>query len=335
MKTKAIVMKRPGGPEVLAAATVTLTWPGRDDHVLVRLKAAGLNPADTFFRALGPYQGDGTDCVLGHDGAGVVEAVGPAVTRFAPGDAVCFCNGGLGGTPGTYAEHAVVPESLLVAKPEEVDFVHAAALPLVFITLWDSLHERAGVRAGERVLIHAGAGGTGHIGVQVARQLGARVAATVSTAAKAGFVRGLGAERPILYRDEDFAEAALAWTEGEGLDVALDNVGEDAMRRTFGAMSLYGRVVTLMGTPGDTESLDAYNANLSILNVMMLTPMWRGMEARMREQAEMVRIGMRWLVEGKLNVQVQQTFPLAEAAAAHATLEAGGTTGKLVLTIGD
>ncbi len=331
----AVRMTGPGGPGVLKPGRVALPWPAGPRDVLVRLKAAGVNPADVYFRAFGPYVGDGRNVILGHDGAGIVEEIGAEVSGVRVGDAVCFCHGGIGGAPGTYSEYAVVPEPLLVAKPENVDFREAAALPLVFITIHESLSERARVADGDRVLIHAGAGGTGHIGVQVARLLGGRVAATVSTRAKAEFVSGLGVERPILYRDEDFVEACREWTGGRGLDVALDNVGEDVFRRTLKAMSTYGRVVTLIGTPGDTKEEDAYNGNLSLYNVMMLTPMWRGLSARMSEQAAMVRQGMSWLAQGRIRIHVDRTFPLERAAEAHAHIEAGGATGKIVLTIDD
>lgn len=333
METKAIVMTGKGGPEVLREERIPLDWP-KEGHALVRLECASLNPADVYFRNLGPYVGDGAGCVLGHDGAGVVEAVGPGVTRVEHGDAVCFCFGGIGAAPGTYAEHAVVPESVLVRKPEKVGFEEAAALPLVFITVWEALAERARLGADEYALVHGGAGGTGHIAVQVARLLSARVAATVSTKEKAAFVDGLGCERPILYRDEDFVAAAREWTKGRGLDVAFDNVGGEAAQKTLAAMALYGRFATIMGTPADTEGYDAYVGNLSIINVMMLTPMWRGLDARMAEQARMVEKGMAWLAEGKLKVRIAARYPLGQAAAAQKRLEAGGTTGKIVLTMG-
>jgi NADPH2:quinone reductase len=332
-ETHAAVMERPGDPAVLKLKKLPLAWPGRPNQVLVRLRAAGINPADTFFRALGPYLGDGTDCVLGHDGAGVVEAVGAEVTKVKPGDPVCFCHGGIGGAPGTYAHHAVVPERLLVAKPANVSFEEAAALPLVFITAWESLAERAQVKAGERVLIHAGAGGTGQIAIQVARHLGGRVAATVSSEDKARRVAELGAERPILYRDEDFVAAARSWTEDRGLDVALDNVGPETLRRTFEAMAVYGRVVTLMGLAADTDDTLAYNRNLTLHNVMMLTPMWQGMSARMAVQADYMARGMALLGDGKIEVEVAECYDLESVADAHRRLEAGGSSGKIVLTM--
>jgi NADPH2:quinone reductase len=332
-KMQAVTMKHPGTPKVLEKRKVPLAWPADVDHVLVRLKAAGVNPADAYFRSLGPYVGDGIGCTLGHDGAGVVEAVGSSVSRVKTGDEVCFCYGGIGTVPGTYAQFSVVPENLLVKKPPQVSFIEAAALPLIFITMWEALYERAAVTTGDYVLIHAGAGGTGHIGVQVAKKLGGRVAATVSTPQKAEFVSNLGAEQPIQYREVDFVEAARDWTRGRGLDVALDNLGAEVMQQTFRAMAPYGRVVTLMGTPADVEDLVAYNQNLSILNVMMLTPMWQGLTDRMEHQAEIVQKGMQWLSKGEIDVHVSEVFPLEQAAEAHKLIEAGGVTGKIVLEI--
>jgi NADPH2:quinone reductase len=332
-KMQSVAMKHPGTPEVLELRSVPLPWPGDEDHVLVRLKAAGLNQADAYFRSMGPYVGDGIGCILGHDGAGVVEAVGPSVTRVRVGDEVCFCYGGIGASAGTYAQFSIVPENLLVLKPSQISFIEAAALPLVFITLWEALHERAAVNPGEYVLVHAGAGGTGHIGVQVAKNLGGRVAATVSTSQKADFVSKLGADFPILYREVDFVKAARDWSRGHGMDVALDNLGATIMQQTFRAMAPYGRVVTLMGTPADTEDMVAYNHNLGILNVMMLTPMWHGMVERLTQQAEIVEKGIQWLANKKIQVHISEVFDLEQAAEAHRMLEVGGITGKIVLEI--
>lgn len=330
---RAVVMTATGGPEVLQTAEVDLAWPQGERDVLVRLKAAGVNPADAYFRTLGTYLRSKGPCILGHDGAGVVEAVGAAVQGLRAGDRVCFCNGGIGGAPGTYAEYAVVPEAQLARLPAGVDFVQGAALPLVLITAWEALYDRARLVAGERVLIHAGAGGTGHVAVQLARLRGARVAATVSGEAKAAFVKELGAERPILYRQEDWVAAALAWSGEAGIDVALDNIGGDAVRRLLRTMAPYGRIVTLMGGGLDDAEGTAYNRNLTLHNVMMLTPMWLGLEKRLAEQAAILREGLALLAAGKLRLHVAATFPLAEAEAAHRRLEAGGTTGKIVLTI--
>ncbi len=332
-QSEAMVMSGAGGPEVMSLKPVDLPWPANPDDVLVRLHAAGVNPADTFFRALGPYVGEAAGTVLGHDGAGVVEAVGSAVTSVAVGDRVCFCNGGIGGPNGTYARHAIAPEWLLAKIPDPVDFDTAAALPLVFITGWESLVERARVKQDESVLIHGGAGGTGQIAIMIARAQGARIATTVSSPEKAALVQKLGAERAINYHEADFVAETRAWTEGAGLDVAFDNAGPDVFRRTIEAMRPYGRMVTLMGTPGDLEDETAYTNNLTIHNVMMLTPMVLGLETDRRRQGKIVRTAMDWLSDGRVSVDIAGAFALEDAATAHARLEAGGMTGKIVLSM--
>lgn len=332
-RMKAVVATAKGEPDVLVTQQVDLGWPAGKGDVLVRLKAAALNPADVWFRKLGGYLEPSGPFILGHDGAGVVEAVGADVVKVKPGDRVCFCHGGIGGAPGTYAEFAVVPADLLAVIPAKVDFVTAAALPLVFITLAEALCDRARVTAGESVLIHAGAGGTGHIGVQLAKLLGARVATTISGSKKASLAQELGADLAIPYRDKDFVAAAMDWTAGRGLDAALDNVGPDIMLQTYRAMAPYGRVVTLMGITGDTPETHAYNGNLSVHNVMMLTPMWLGLANRLRAQAQHVRDGLALVAEGKLRVIVDRVFPLEKAAGAHAYLESGKAIGKVALSI--
>jgi NADPH2:quinone reductase len=328
---RAIVATSLGGPGVLQEQSIPLRWPRGRHDVLVRLLAAALNPADVWFRKLGGYIESEQPLILGHDGAGIVEAIGPAVSSIKAGDRVCFCNGGIGGETGTYAEFSVVPESQLVRIPDGIDILSAAALPLVAITMWESLFERARLEPREAVLIHGGAGGTGHIGVQLAKLHGARVAATVSNQAKADLVEKLGADCPILYRSEDFVSTARIWSEG-GLDVAIDNVGGEVMQRTFAAMATYGRIVTLMSTPSDDLST-AYNSNLCIHNVMMLTPMWRQLNARLHQQALYVERVMKLLQTGKLSVVIDRVFPLSAASAAHMYLESGKAMGKLVLEI--
>lgn len=332
MKIKAVVVSETGGAEKLALRDVDLNWPRGPSDVLVTLRAAALNPADVFFRQLGGYLSGPEPFVLGHDGMGIVADVGAEVTAVKRGDRVCFCNGGIGGTMGTYAEAAVVPEWQLAKVPDAVDDLTAAALPLVAITCWESLYERANVQAGEFVLIHGGAGGTGHVAIQLARLKGARVAATVSSAEKANVVTALGAERAINYRDEDFAEAALRWS--HGVHAAFDNAGGEVMQKTYRAMAPYGRVVTLMGVAPDDAETNAYNLNLTLHNVMMLTPMWKGLTARLKEQAEIIRKALALVAEGSLKIRHAESFALADAAKAHAFLESGKAVGKVTLRIG-
>ena len=332
-KMQAVRLTSPGGPENLELARVDLPWPAAEGDVLVRLEFAALNPADAYFRQFGPYIDDAGPCILGHDGYGVVEQVGGAVSRLRPGQRVCFCHGGIGGAFGTYAEFAVLPESRLAPVPDSVDDHSAAGLPLVFITAWESLYERAAVAAGEYVLVHAGAGGTGHVALQLAVLRGARVATTVSTEAKIELASQLGAERPIAYRNEDYAAAAMAWSDGGGVAVALDNLGAEAFRKTISIMAPYGRLVTLMGTPGDDDSETAYINNLTIHNVMMLTPMILGLQAKLDHQAGIVAEGLKLLQQGKLRLHVDSVFALRDIGEAHRQLDSGSSTGKILLSI--
>ena len=331
MKIGAMVATEKGGPGVLKRAQVDLAWPRGPLDVLVELKAAALNPADIFFRQLGGYVAGPEPFVLGHDGMGIVKEIGPAVTLVRPGDRVCFCNGGIGGALGTYAEAAVVPEWQLARVPDAVDGPTAAALPLVAITCWESLYERAAVQPGEFVLIHGGAGGTGHVAVQLAALRGARVAATVSSPAKARIATDFGAELPINYREMNFADEALGWS--GGLQVAFDNAGAEVMQSTYRAMAPYGRVVTLMGVAADDAELNAYNLNLTLHNVMMLTPMWKGLTERLKAQAAIVSKALQLVADGKLKILLSDSFALADADKAHAHLESGQAVGKVTLRI--
>ncbi len=301
----------------------------------MRLRAAALNPADGYFRAFGPYIDSGGACILGHDGAGIVEAIGAEVTPIQPGERVCFCNGGVGGGYGTYAEYAVVPASQLAVVPDSVDDATAAALPLVLITGWESLYDRARLEAGESALIHAGAGGTGHIAVQLAALRGARVAATVSTEDKVELVKKLGVERPIAYRSEDFVDAERQWTDGQGIDVALDNLGAEIFQKTIPVMAPYGSLVTLMGTPGDDEAETAYVNNLTIHNVMMLTPMLLGLQPHLDNQAEIVRQGLQLPDAGKLCIEIDSQYAFDDIVSAHRRLDEGKASGKIVISISD
>ena len=207
----------------------------------------------------------------------------------------------------------------------------AAALPLVAITCWESLYERAAVQPGEFVLIHGGAGGTGHVAVQLAALRGARVAATVSSPAKARIATDFGAELPINYREMNFADEVLGWS--GGLQVAFDNAGAEVMQSTYRAMAPYGRVVTLMGVAEDDAELNAYNLNLTLHNVMMLTPMWKGLTERLKAQATIVSKALQLVASGKLKILLSESFALADADKAHAHLESGKALGKVTLRI--
>lgn len=330
---KAVVMTGAGAPDVLELRDLPVPRLQTPTQVLVRLKAAGVNPIDTKVRQRGTFISDGSLDILGCDGAGVVEVVGSHVSGFGPGDAVYFCFGGLGGSQGNYAEYALVEQHCLTLKPQSLSFEEAAAAPLVLITAWEALYDRARLCAGQRVLIQAGAGGVGHVAVQLAKRQGAMVATTVSNAQKADFVKNLGADLPILYPQQDFVKAVLDWTDGEGVDVAFDTVGGETFYRSCEAVKLYGDVVTLLQPSQDGNLKGARQRNLRVGLELMLTPMLLNLQEEQAEQAKILRECGRLFEAGSLRVQVSQVFPLADAAEAHRQIEAGSMSGKVVLTM--
>ena len=332
---KAVLMTAAGEPEVLQLQEVPEPQIQNDTEILVRLQAAGVNPLDTKLRRRGTFYSDQMPAILGCDGAGVVEAVGSGVQRFRVGDEVYFCAGGLGesGT-GNYAQLTVVDERLVAHKPASLSFAEAAAAPLVLITAWEALYDRGRLEAGQRVLIHAGSGGVGHVAIQLAKLRGAEVCTTVSSQDKARLVRQLGADHPIVYKQTDFVQAALDWTEGEGVDLAFDTVGGKTFYDTFPAVRVYGDVVTILEPdPAHFNWKTARSRNLRISLELMLTPMLQGLVEAQRHQAEILKQCASWIDEGKLKIHLSQTFPLQDAAAAHKALETGSTTGKIALVI--
>lgn len=333
MKMHAVVMNASGTPEALQAAEIARPVITQPYEILVRLKAAGVNPVDTKLRARGTYYPDRSPTILGCDGAGIVEAIGSGVTRFKPGDEVYYCYGGIGGVQGNYAEYAVIPDYVAAHKPISLTFEQAAAAPLVLITAWESLFDRARLQPGQTVLIHAGAGGVGHVAIQLAHDKGARVCTTVSDSSKTEFARSLGAEKVINYKQQDFVAAVLDWTHGQGVDIALDTVGGETFNRSISAVRYGGDLVTLLQPNAATPWKEARTRNLRISLELMLTPMHQGLINALRHQGQILEHCAQLFDQGKLNIHVARTFPLAEAAAAHRLIEQGGMTGKIVLTI--
>ena len=193
---RAVTMQTVGGPEVLVSAEIPEPQIRSPHEVKVRLHAAGINPVDTKLRARGTFYPDVSYPVLGCDGAGVVVETGAEVSRFRVGDEVWFCDGGLGGSQGCYAQYKVLDEHIARRKPASIDFFAAAAAPLVLITAWEALHDRVQLAPGDRILIHAAAGGVGHVAVQLASLAGARVLATVADRAKRRISPPRSAPRP-------------------------------------------------------------------------------------------------------------------------------------------
>lgn len=332
---KAVLMTTAGEPEVLQLQDVPQPKLQNDTQILVRLHAAGINPIDTKLRQRGTFYPDQMPAILGCDGTGVVEAVGSNVQRFRVGDEVYFCAGGLGesGT-GNYAQYTVVDERLVALKPTSLSFSEAAAAPLVLITAWESLYDRGRLEAGQKVLIHAGAGGVGHVAIQLAKLRGAEVCTTVGSQEKARLVRQLGADHPILYKQTDAVKAVLDWTGGEGVDLAFDTVGGKTFYETVPAVKVYGDLVTILEPDPSLGNLKmARSRNLRISLELMLTPMLQGLAAAQQHQGEILQQCAQWIDEGKLKIHLSETYPLKDAAVAHHAIETGSMTGKVALLI--
>ncbi|BCL18633.1 NADP-dependent oxidoreductase [Streptomyces tuirus] len=298
-----------GGPEVLKEVEIERPVP-KPNEVLVRVRAAGVNPTDWKHRATGGFLGE-PPFVLGWDVSGVVEAVGIGVVAFAPGDEV------FGMLPypyghGSHAEYVIAPVRALTRKPAGVDHTQAGALPLVSLTAWQALTEHADLQPGQRVLIHAAAGGVGHVAVQIAKARGAYVIGTAS-AGKHEFLRSIGVDETIDYRETDVTEAV------KDVDVVLDTIGGDNALHSLRVLRPGGVLVSIL--PVGSDDLYEEADRLGVRALRMLVDADRsGMEAI----ADLIETG-------RLRATIAGTFPLAEAAEAHTLGDTGRTTGKLVL----
>ena len=331
---KAMLMTAAGGPDVLQLREIPQPDLPSPHHVRMKLAAAGINPLDTKLRTKPAYYPDKLPAILGCDGAGVVEEIGSAVTRFKVGDGVYFCNGGIGDEPGCYAEYTTLHEDYCAASPANLSLQESAALPLVLITAWEALVERVNLQSGQTILIHAAAGGVGHIAVQLAHHLGARIAVTVSDDKKAGLVQGLGAEKIINYREQNFVQETLNWTSGQGVDIVFDTVGGETFLRSLNATRVGGKVVSLLSTPlqlADTQL--ARFRNLSLCYELMLAPQVLQLHDERVRQRKILEQGAHLIESGKLGVLVSHKFPLESAAEAHRLIEQGGVIGKIILTM--
>ncbi|MEW8507381.1 MAG: zinc-dependent alcohol dehydrogenase family protein [Candidatus Thiodiazotropha sp.] len=328
---KAVLMRETGGPEVLTVEEVDTPEIVSTSQVKVRIEAAGVNPVDGKLRARGVFLADGLPAILGCDAAGVVVDTGSEVTQFRPGDEVWYCNGGLGGLNGNYAEYAVVEESSCCKKPVSIDFAHAAAAPLVLITAWEALFGRARLTDEKTLLVHAGAGGVGHVAIQLAKQAGARVLTTVSTPEKKAFVSALGADEAINYRERDFVDEVMRLTDGAGADVVLDTVGGEIFQASINATAHYGDLVTLLDPGPQVEWKEARNRNLRIGFTLMLVPMLRHLPQARANQVAILRDCAEMIDSGSLRIHVGDSFNLEQAITAHKLIEQGRMQGKLVL----
>jgi NADPH:quinone reductase-like Zn-dependent oxidoreductase len=309
---KAVVVHEYGGPEVLKYEDAPRPEP-KQNEILVRVIAAGVNPVDGMIRS-GMFAKNkklASPMILGGDIAGIVEETGSQITKFKKGDPIYAYlslknNGG-------YAEYAVAHENETAAKPKSISYVDAAAVPIVALTAWQALVDSAKLSAGQSVLIHGGSGGVGTFAIQIAKARGAKVFATASTANQ-DFLKELGADVAIDYTKQKFEDIA------KDVDVVLDSVGKDTLARSYGVVKKGGFIATLVSRLDQAE-LDKHGIRGESISV---TP----------NADELAELGK--LIDAKkIKVIVSQTFPLADAAKAEEQADTGHTRGKIVLKVAE
>jgi putative PIG3 family NAD(P)H quinone oxidoreductase len=323
---RAVIATEPGGPEVLTVTDIPDPEIGPDE-VLLDVAAAGLNRADLLQRQ-GLYPPPpGASEVIGMECSGTVAAVGADVTGWSVGDRACALLAG-----GGYAERAAVPAGQLMPVPDGVDLVTAAAIPEVAATVWSNVFMVAGLQPQETLLVHGGAGGIGSFAIQLAHQLGSRVVTTAGTAEKLAACAALGADVTVNYREQDFVEVVGAETDG-GVDVILDNMGAKYLDRNIDALRIQGRLVIIGMQGGSKAELDI-NKLLRKRGAVIATNL-RGRPTAEKSAicASIVEHVWPLVSEGLVRPIVNGTFPLAEAGAAHALMESGEHSGKILLTI--
>ncbi|MBI4907751.1 MAG: quinone oxidoreductase [Acidobacteria bacterium] len=320
---KAILIRQCGGPEVMRLEDTSLQTLG-PGAVLVKIEATGVNFIDIYFRT-GLYKAE-LPFTPGMEGAGVVEAVGPGVQDLEAGDRVVYAM-----TRGSYAEYAIVPAHVLVKIPDGVTTQLAAACMLQGMTAHYLSHSTFPLEKAHTALIHAAAGGTGVLLVQMARMRGARVIATVGSAEKAERAKAAGANEVILYAEQDFETATRALTDGKGVDVVYDSVGASTFLKSINCLKPRGMMVTFGNASGPVPAIEPLL--LSAKGSLFLTRPSLANYSSTREEL-LWRAGdvLGWVASGALKVSVHKTYPLADAAQAHVDLAGRASAGKLLLT---
>jgi NADPH2:quinone reductase len=319
---KAIIVRRHGGPEQLEYSDFDIPTLGPREAI-VEVRAAGVNYIDTYHRT-GLYPAE-PPFIPGMEGAGVVTAIAPGVTEVAAGDRVAWAM-----ARGSYAQYAIVPASKLVKIPDGVSFELAAASMLQGMTAHYLTHSTFPLKAGDTALVHAAAGGTGLLLVQMAKMRGARVIGTTSTADKAELARQAGCDEVILYTETDFGSEVRRLTDGRGADVVYDSVGASTFEKSLDSLRPRGMMVSFGNASGPVQPFSPLL--LSQKGSLFLTrPTLVHYCATREELLERAGDVLGWVASGKLSVRIHKVYPLAEAAQAHRDLEGRLTSGKLLL----
>ena len=323
----AAVAPRPGEPVRVQSVPRPAPQAGQ---VLVRIHASGVNPLDTKIHAgKAAHAQQPLPAILGLDLAGVVESVGAGVQQFRPGDAVFGMTGGVGGHPGTLAQFGAVDAELLAIKPQNLSMREAAALPLVFITAWEGLVDRAGVRSGQTVLVHGGAGGIGHIAIQLARSLGAKVFATGS-ASQRERIESFGATF-IDYTTESVSEYVARHTAGAGFEIIFDTVGGSTLDASFTAVARFGHVVSALGWGTHALAPLSFRGG-SYSGIFTLLPLLT--HQGRAHHGEILREAARLAESGRIELQLDpRSFTLDSVEDAYRAITEHTARGKLVVDV--
>jgi NADPH2:quinone reductase len=319
---KAIQINEFGGPEVMKYVDAADPIPGNGE-ALVKIQAVGVNYTDVYGRE-GINPGSPFPRTIGVEGAGIVQAVGPGVTEVKVGDEVTYC-----GAPGSYAELAIVPAWRLILRPDGVDAKLGAAAILQGMTAHYLCYATYPVQKGDRVIIHAGAGGMGLLLTQMVKRLGAYVFSTVSTEEKADLSRNAGADHVILYTHQDFAEEVKIATEGEGVQVVYDGVGKSTFNQSISSLGRRGHMVLYGAASGAPDPINP--TILSSRSLSMTRPGLGDYTVNRFELEKRAGAVLDWVQSGELNLHISAEFSLEDAPEAHRQLESRSTTGKLLL----
>jgi len=326
---KAIILPEYGGPELFRVEECPKPKP-EPGQALVRVRASSVNPVDFKIRqGLIPI-GPELPGILHGDMAGVIEEIGDGVEGFSPGDEVYGCVGGFKDLPGVLADYALADVRLLAPKPPSLSMEEAAALPLVTITAWNAIHDRVKVSSDDKVLVHAAAGGVGHVGLQLAKAAGAEVHVTASSEEKLSLGRELGADVAINYKESTVEEYVAENSGGEGYDVVFDTVGTSRLDDSFKAAKIGGQVVSI-ASRSNHDLTPVHVKGLTLHVVFMLLPLARNVGRE--RHGEILKEAGQLVESGKLRPHIhREIFPFERVGEAHALLESGKVLGKIVLT---
>lgn len=326
---RAMIIRKPGDYNVFEAAEMPDPTAGKG-QVRIQVKATSVNPLELKIREGAVAAGPDYPAILNADVGGIIDQVGEGVSHFKVGDAVIGCAGGLKGHQGALADYMLADERLITHAPNSISLEEASVLPLVFVTAWTALVERCNIQPGEKVLIHGGTGGVGHVAIQLAKARGAEVYTTVSSDKKAAIAKNLGADHVINYKQETVNDYVQRLTDGNGFSVVFDTVGGKTLDDSFVAASIKGRVVSInTRSTHDLSILHSKSLTLHVVFRALPLLMGIGIETERSKLAVLIQL----IETGQLKpLLAEKSFGIHQVAAAHEYQDSGQAIGKILLT---